>query len=158
MERFFLLDPYNEKQIDMLLSFEKDNSLDIVNSINKFTSKEEYLNNKKESNEIEEILFTEKEGKITDCCFIQGEKDRKICKIIPYEIMNKSKKRKLPLLASEYLLNTLDMEEVFIDVLPEDIGMQNYLLEKGFLSLGDNNGKLIYLKDREEKENSQRMI
>lgn len=158
MERFFLLDPYNDKQLDMLSIFEKENNLSIIDSIDKSISKEEYLNRKKERNEIEEILFTEKDGKIIDCCFIQGEKDRKVCKIMCYDIMNKSRKRKLPLLASEYLLNTLDMEEVFIDVLPEDTTMQNYLTEKGFVSLGDNNGKLIYLKDREEKENSQRMI
>ena len=158
MERFFLLDPYNDKQLEMLSIFEKENNLSIIDSIDKSISKEEYLNKKKEKNEIEEILFTEKDGKIIDCCFIQGEKDRKVCKIMCYDIMNKSRKRKLPLLASEYLLNTLDMEEVFIDVLPEDTTMQNYLTEKGFVSLGDNNGKLIYLKDREEKENSQRMI
>jgi len=158
MERFFLLDPYNDKQLEMLSIFEKENNLSIIDSIDNSISKEEYLNRKKEKNEIEEILFTEKDGKIIDCCFIQGEKDRKVCKIMCYDIMNKSRKRKLPLLASEYLLNTLDMEEVFIDVLPEDTTMQNYLKEKGFVSLGDNNGKLIYLKDREEKENSQRMI
>ena len=161
MERLFLLDPYNDKQLNMVSVFEQENNLKgLVDNINKIRliDKEKYLNNKKESNEVDEVLFTEKDSKITDYCYIHGEIDRKICSITQVDIKNKSKKRKLPVLASEYALNSLGMEEVMIYVSYEDTAMQNYLIMKGFESLGDNNGNLIYIKDREEKENSQRMI
>lgn len=163
VERLFLLDPYNNKHKEMILSFEKENSLTdkpsitidkIINSIDKET----YYNNKKENNEINEILFMEKENSITDCCYINGEKDIKTCKIIPLNINNKNKKRRLLLLAANYALNTLGLEEVFIDVKEEDNNNINYLTQNGFENLGADNGKIIFLKEREEKENTQRMI
>ena len=161
IERFFLLDPYNDNHLNMLSSFEKNNNLKgIVDSIKNIRSipKEKYLDKRKTEIIKEDIIFTEKEGKITDCCFVQIEEDRGWCNIFPYDITNKSKKRKLPLLASEYAFSNSKVEEVNITVLPEDINMQNNLIEKGFICLGDNNGRIMYLKDREEKENSQRMI
>ena len=50
------------------------------------------------------------------------------------------------------------MEEVFIDVEVNDYNMINYLELKGFENLGEENGIILFLKEREEKENSQRMI
>lgn len=147
LERFFLLDPTNDKQLNMLSIFEKENNISgIIDNINEINP------------ETDRIVFTEKDGKITDCCFIKLETDRRWSIITQYDIKNKSKKRKLPLLAAEYALSIPNIKDANIAVSPEDTTMQNYLTLKGLECLGEVNGKIMYLKDREEKENSQRMI
>lgn len=163
IERLFLLDPYNDMHLHMIKTFESNNELpekisEEIKKIRESLSKEEYLSSKRANNEVQEILFIEKDSKITDCCHIQEEKDIKACKIIPLTIKNKEKKRRLPSLAADYALNTLGIEEVFIDIDENDKTMQDYLKLKGFEDLGLENGKLIYLKEREEKETIQRKI
>lgn len=161
IERLFLLDPYNDKHLEKIILFEQENKMtdkpsDYIKKVRETTSKEEFYSPNK--NEIEEIIFTEKSNKITDCCYIQGEKDTKKCKITPLNINNKSKRRHLPELAATYSLDTLGMEEVFINVDEDDNNMITYLELKGFENLGEESGSIILLKESEEKENSQRMI
>lgn len=161
IERLFLLDPYNDSHLEKITSFENENNItdkisDYIKTLRQTTSKEEYYNSNK--NEINEIIFTEKTNRITDCCYISGVKDRKQCKITPLNINNKSKKRHLIDLAATYSLDTLGMEDVFVSIDESDHNMINYLELKGFENLGDDNGGILLLKEKEEKENSQRMI
>ena len=160
-EKLFLLDPYNDTHLEKIISFEEENNIidkpsDYIKKIRETISKEEYYNPNK--NEIDEMVFTEKNNKITDCCYIHGVKDIKQCRIIPLNIDNKNKRRHLPDLAATYSLDTLCMEEVFISVRIEDNNMITYLELRGFENLGEESGNIILLKEREEKENSQRMI
>ena len=160
LDLFYILDPYNDEQLKKITLFEKGNNLSgIVDSINEIRSipKEDYLNRQKVSNDVDQILFIEKEDKIVECCFLEGKNDLKKCSIIEYDTINKSKKRKLPILATEYALNNLNMEEVLVEILPEDIVMQEYLNDKGYECIGDVNNKIVYLKDREEKEKTSVM-
>ena len=163
IEKLFLLDPYNEKHISMIKTFEKENDLsskisENIGKIRSSISKENYLKNKKELNEISENIFLEKESKITDCCFIQGEKDIKTCKITFYPLKNKIIKRKLANYVSNYAINTLGMEEVFLNISANDKNMINYLESLGYENLGEENNKIIYLKEKEEKKEVQRKI
>ena len=161
IERLFLLDPYNDKHLEKIIAFEEENHMmdkpsDYIKKVRETISKEEYYNPNK--NELDEIIFTEKGEKITDCCYIQGVKDTKKCRITPLNINNKNKRRHLPELAATYSLDTLGMEEVFVNVDENDNNMITYLELKGFDNLGEESGNIILLKEREEKENSQRMI
>lgn len=160
-ERLFLLDPYNNSHLEKITVFEGENNTidklsDYIKELRKNVSKEEYYNPSK--NEIDEIIFTEKNNRITDCCCINGVKDRKQCNITPLNINNKSKKRHLVDLAATYSIDTLGMEEVFVKAKEEDQSMINYLELKGFENLGEDNGSIILLKERETKEEVQRMI
>ena len=160
-ERIFLLDPYNDSHLDKIITFEKDNNCSdepskYIKKIRESVSEKDYYDPNK--NITEEIIFTEKSGKITDCCYISGEKDIKKCKITPLNMNNKSKRRYLPELAANYALDTLGMEEVFVNVSEDDNNMINYLELKGFENLGEVEGNILLLKEKEEKENSQRMI
>lgn len=160
-ERLFLLDPYNDSHLEKLTSFEKDNNMtdkpsDYIKKVRETTSKEEYYNQNK--NELDEIIFTEKTNKITDACYIHCEKDIKTCKITPLDINNKNKRRHLPELATNYALDTLGMEEVFVNAKEDDNNLIIYLELKGYENLGEENGSILLLKEKEEKENSQRMI
>lgn len=163
IERLFLLDPYNDKHISMIKDFEKENNLsskisENIGKIRSSISKETYLSNKKNNNEISENLFLEKGLKITDCCYIQGEKDIKTCRITFYPLKNKVIKRKLAYYVANYALNSLGMEEVFLNVSSSDKTMINYLESLGYENLGEENNKIIYLKEKEEKKEEQRKI
>ena len=160
-ERLFLLDPYNDSHLEKITIFEEENKCpdkpsDYIKNIRETISQFDYYDTNK--NELEEIIFTEKSGKITDCCYIQGEKDIKKCKVIPLNINDKNRKRHLAELAANYALDTLGMEEVFISTSEDNNNMINYLELKGFENLGEVNGNILLLKEKEEKENSQRMI
>ena len=161
IERLFLLDPYNDSHLEKITAFEKENNCqnkpsEYIKKIRETVSQIDYSDPNK--NDIEEIIFTEKAGKITDCCFIHGEKDIKKCYVTPLSISNKNKRRHLPELATNYCLDTLGMEEVFVNTDEDDNNMITYLELKGFENLGEVNGKTLLLKEKEEKENSQRMI
>ena len=161
IERLFLLDPYNDAHLDKIIVFENENNITdkpslYIKKIRESISKEDYYDPNK--NELEEIIFTEKNNKITDCCYIQGEKDIKQCKITPLNINDKNKIRHLVENATNYALDTLGMEEVFIKADYNDNSMINYLELKGFENLGEIEGSILLLKEKEEKENSQRMI
>ena len=163
IERLFLLDPYNDKHISMIKDFEQENDLsnkisENIGKIRSSISKENYEENKKKQNEISENLFLEKNMKISDCCYINGEKDIKTCRITFYPLKNKILKRKLALYASNYALNSLGMEEVFLNIDPDDKSMINYLDSNGFENLGEENNKIIYLKEKDLEKEIQRKI
>jgi len=160
-ERLFLLDPYNDSHLEQITTFEKENNCidkpsDYIKKIRETISAQEYYDSDK--NEFDEIIFTEKFGRITDCCYIQGERDIKKCKVIPLNINDKNRRRHLVELAANYALDTLGMEEVFVSASEDNNNMINYLELKGFENLGEVNGSILLLKEKEEKENSQRMI
>lgn len=160
-ERLFLLDPYNDSHLEKITIFEKENNCSdkpslYIKKIRETKSQFDYFDPNK--NELEEIIFTEKNNKITDCCYIQGEKDIKKCKVIPLNINDKNRKRHLVELAANYALDTLGMQEVYISTNENNNNMITYLELKGFENLGEVEGNIVLLKEKYEKENSQRMI
>ena len=163
VKRLFLVDPYNDEHIAMIHQFEDEN--DIIEKISASLgvlrasmNQDNYQHMKKESNEIEEDLFIEKNYKIEDMCHIHGEKDRKIAKITMSNIKDKRKNRKLLSLATNYVFLSLDFEEVYVEIKDKDKSLKEYLENTGYENLGDEDGKIIFLKDREEEKNMQRMI
>ena len=112
-------------------------------------SKEEYQELKKNINDIEMSLILEESGTIKDLCFIQGEKDIKTCKLFFTPIVPKTKTRKLLNLATDFALNTLGMESVFVLTNKEDKVMHTSLENRGYESLGVEGDSIIYLKEQE---------
>lgn len=151
------LDPYNEMQLEKIRIFEEEKGIDKLSKdilrIRNKSSQEEYCDSNK--NEFEKIIFVEKDNKITDCCYIYGEKDIKQCRITP---INSNKKREMTILATEYALNNLGMEEVFIPVDKDDNSMITYLGLREYENIGEVEGNILLLKEKKEKENSQRMV
>lgn len=160
-ERLFLLDPYNDTHLEKITTFEEENNCldkpsEYIEKIRKTISSDDYFDSNK--NEFEEIIFIEKASKMTDCCYIQGERDIKKCKVIPLNIKDKNRRRHLVELATNYALDTLGMEEVFVSATPNSNSMITYLELKGFENLGEVGGNILLLKEKYEKENSRRMI
>ena len=159
-KNYFVVNPYNKEDIAQIISFEEENNgVFLSKSINEMKaslSEEEYKRLRKTSNTI--ILdFCLKEGnKIKDLCHIIGERDRKVCTIYPAPI--KGKRKKLIEEATNYTFNTLGMEQVFITTKSEDLNMIKALEELEYISLGDESGNIIYLKDKEELKEKGRRI
>ena len=163
VKRLFLVDPYNDDHISMIHQFEQDNNIIEKTSaalgvLRASMTREAYQQNKKDSNEIEEDLFIEKNYKIEDMCHIHGEKDRKIAKITMASLNNKEKNRKLLSLATDYIFSSLEFEEVFLEVKNKDKSLLTFLESNGYENLGEEDGITIFLKDREDEKLAQRMI
>ena len=163
VKRLFLVDPYNDDHISMIHQFEHDNNIiekisASLGVLRASMTPETYQQNKKDSNEIEEDLFIEKNYKIEDMCHIHGEKDRKIAKITMASLNNKEKNRKLLSLATDYIFSSLEFEEVFLEIKNSDKSLFSFLESNGFENLGEEDGTTIFLKDREDEKITQRMI
>lgn len=154
MERLYILNPYDSNQINLLMDYEREHkvstkSLETILKVRETLTEEDYKQLKKTANEIEMSLFTEETGKIKDLCFIQGEKDIRTCKLFFSPTPEKVRTRKLLNLATDFALNTLGMESVFVITNSQDRTMHLNLENCGYESLGFENDKVIYLKERE---------
>lgn len=160
-EKLFLINPYDNKQIEMLKDFEKQNDIEgrisqPLEQLRSSITKEEYFNQKKEKNEIDETICLEKEFKIIDLCLLHIEKDIKIGKIslIPIKEHNK----KLLSFVNDYAFNVLNVEEIFIEVDEKDRHLLSFLDNHNYENLGVEKGKILFLKEKQEEERSQRLI
>lgn len=150
-----LLDPYNEKELEKITTYEKENNIggEIINHIKqKINSKEVF------DNDIDEIIINEEKDKIIECCYITGEKDIKMCSIKP---ITKKDKLKISFLddVTTYAINNLGMKEVFVSVSKENTNLIKQLVEsKGFENLGEVDKTILLLKESIEKDNNQRKI
>ena len=70
----------------------------------------------------------------------------------------KLKNRRLISLATDYSIHTLGMKEIFIKTASNDRNMIENLEAKGFESLGEEKGNVIYLKETEDTLNNQRKL
>lgn len=161
-ERLFLVDPYDEDHMKLVEDFEKENEIHTMTVENakkiQQVPREEYEQHKKLANEVRESLFLESSSKIKDICYIEGERDIKTCNISFAQIKTKLKNRRLISLATDYSIHTLGMKEIFIKTASNDRNMIENLEAKGFESLGEENGNIIYLKETEDTLNNQRKL
>lgn len=151
-----IANPFNDAHIELFEKFEQDNDLQLqiattLQSIRSKTTEQEYKSLLKNSNEINIVLFETVNGEIVDSCSIQGAKDIKTCNITFAPLMNKIKR---PILtsATDYALAVLDMEEVFILIDPNDKNMISNLNNYNYENLGEENGCVMYLKEKEEQK------
>ena len=143
--RAIKFEPNNESHNKMLEEFlnEKKDYIDLLTQIKKAKT-----NN--EQNNIDQYIIIELDQEIRDIFHIKGEKDTKICTIsCPIQKDEKTNKRNINI-ASNYALNTLNMEEVFIKILPQQEAIRKYLLNNNYeyLGYGDSN-EIIFLKEKE---------
>lgn len=159
-EKFFIADPFNDEHLALFTKFEIENGINTksasyMQEIRKTTTQEAYLKSLKEKNEINQSLFLQDGPKLKDSCHVQGEKDIKSCNISFAPVPFKTKNRHLLSLVIDYAFNVLGMEDIFVSISPTDTYLKENLLLQGFESLGELNGNITYLKEKElEKEES----
>lgn len=157
-ENLFVLNPYDEDIIKKVTEFEEQNNIKQTvikkaEEIKKKYTEKEYEELKKERNEIKEVLFLTKKGKIIDTAYLEGVKDISKC-TITFPKMNE-KKRKIVDLSMDYAFNVLDLKEVFISS-NGDMNLESQLIQDGFEFLGENNGQITYLKEKSEEKKIER--
>ncbi len=157
----FFLDPYNTdivKEIALLGRAYDSNDSNVIDYLNKAKalSREDYLKMKKESNEIDEVLYTIEDSRIKDYCHIYGEKDRKMC-TITFPISGIKRKNAVSKFVN-CAQHDLGIKEVFIKVDSNDKNLIKNLDDLGYESLGEDNGSIIYLKEEELEKITQRAI
>ena len=133
------IDPNNIKHIELIDTFEKQGGKTPIGTIKKEIET---------TNDISLELILEEKNKVMDICHVQGVKDMRQCTISFVE--KKKKKRKIIPMATNYAINMLGMEEVFIKINPNDKNMLEYLFENNYECLGDERGSIIFLKEKEE--------
>ena len=153
----FVADPYNDEQLKMISEFEIENGLKnnfslYLKEISKKYSKEEYNYMIKSSNEIQEYLFLNEDGKIIDSCSLNAYKDIKSCYLQLPDSKKISQRKKLLSLATEHAFR-LGMLEVFATINSYDRALYEILEIDGYENLGEENGIVSFVKSFEMKEN-----
>ena len=138
-ERLFILDPQNEDHIRLLDEFQAENSIDLSSCLEK----------DEDPNSVNVCLFIEESSKMRDFCQIQGVKDLRKCNINVAHIETK-RKRKLITNATDYALNTLGMQEVFVNISPKDEKLAMTMELDGYESIGEQDGNLVFLKENQD--------
>ncbi len=152
-KKICIANPFNEDELNLLKEYEKTNNLHskilpFLNSIKEAKTKEEYEKSLTEENDIIQSIYIKDGNFIKDCCFLEGKKDIKKCTISFSELQKKAKTRQLLTLVTDYALNTLNMQEVFIILAKDDTNFQQILEANNYENLGDVNGFATYLKEK----------
>ena len=137
-ERLIQIDPNNLSHIELIDEYEKE--CGYSTPIGTITDKN------RNNNDICIELVLEDKKKVKDICHIQGFKDIKQC-TLTFASKN-IKKRKMISLATNYALEVLGMEEVFINANKNDKNMLEYLLKNDYECLGDESGGIMFLKEK----------
>ena len=108
------------------------------------------INKEDNSNEFDKYIYTEKDNQIDSIFLIQCLRDIKTCNVI---WLNADLSRKgIIKEATNYALDILGMEEAFINVAENNSNLIKYLERNGFESLGEEDGNIIFLKEKTEEQ------
>lgn len=153
----FVADPFNEKHIKLFDEFENINNklkkpvTTYLTGIRKaYCDKNSFYNIQKDSNEINVIAFMQKEHKMQDYCYIKCEKDRKVCELFFAHLKSPKQVRPIMQKISDYVLNTMGMELISISISDDEKYLYSQLKNYGFEDIGEVNGKLTLIKEKED--------
>ena len=150
--KFFIADPYNDNHIKLFEAFEKKN--DRKKTISKHLKEIQKKYDKRlydkvvlNSNDINETLFDINNDEVDYYTHISGEKDRKVCELFFVGLKDKNKMNKVIKNVTDYALNNLGMEQIFVSTTYED-KIRESLLNNGYEDIGDVNGKDTFLREK----------
>ena len=114
-------------------------------------SEKEYQELQRKSNEIEQEIINEQDGKVIEKCYLSGVRDIKQC-TLSFENNNKNVSKKLLKTGIDYAFNTLGMETLFVNTEQDNQKLIKQLEELDFINLGEVKRKTTYLKEKNDKE------
>ncbi len=162
-DNFFIADPYKDEHIKLFMDFENANDYKrpvttYLTGIRKAYDKESYNKIVRNNNELNIIIFMMNKNKMSDYCYIKGEKDRKVCELFFAHLNFPSKNRHIMEKASFYALNILGMEQVFVSIAQEEKDLYHQLINSGYEDIGEVNGKRTLIKEKEEIKEVSKVI
>ena len=114
------------------------------------------INKEDNSNEFDKYIYTEKDNQIGSIFLIQCLRDIKTCNVI--WLNADLSKKSLIKDATNYALEILGMEEAFINVANNNPNLIKYLEKNDFESLGEEDGNIIFLKEKTEEQLKSKTI
>lgn len=114
------------------------------------------INKEDNSNEFDKYIYTEKDNQIDSVFLIQCLRDIKTCNVI--WLNADLSKKSLIKDATNYALEILGMEEAFINVANNNPNLIKYLEKNDFESLGEEDGNIIFLKEKTEEQLKSKTI
>ncbi len=156
VKRVEAINPYDEKQLEMMEEFCTTNHLtniyERLKQIRISTSENTYLQTRMACSVVDDYIVMIHNHKIIDCCMFRTEKDVKKCFItIPtLEDRRNLKEKRFMQLVMEYAIN-LGMEEVFVNAPNQDTHLHENLASLGFVSLGADEDMTPFFLMNEEK-------
>ena len=138
-----LLDMSNKNHLEMLKRYTQQNNIKVDLEIKT-----------DDSNEINSYVFESIGNEIIDMCLIQCQKDIKLGTITSVG----ETKQELILEVTNYLLNVLNMESVFVRVGKNNKKIIKYLEDNSFESLGTEEDETMFLKEKKPEIIKQRAI
>ena len=138
-----LLDMSNKNHLEMLKRYTQQNNIKVDLEIKT-----------DDSNEINSYVFESIGNEIIDMCLIQCQKDIKLGTITSVG----ETKQELILEVTNYLLNVLNMESVFVRVAKNNKKIIKYLEDNSFESLGTEEDETMFLKEKKPEIIKQRAI
>lgn len=105
--------------------------------------------------EMSSIIFSTEKGIIRDCCSITIEKDLKKCFISP--IPTDNKRKDIILSATNYALNSLGVQEVFVSSKISAGNERSFLEQNGYEFVGEDQGVVYYLRVNDENKDYRRI-
>ena len=153
--KLVIANPFSDEQMRLLGEFEREYGIEqqIVSALEttrRTTTEEEYESKSKYNNEVDIVLLEIENDKVTDCCNIQAARDIKTCSIF-FAPIKQRKSRSIINMSTDYALNVLGMEEVFVSIDSTDKYMMSNLETRNFENLGEENGYITYLKEKQDQ-------
>lgn len=157
MEKRTLLiaNPYDTEELSAIALYESSNDLEgIISNRLKETvalySKDEYIKRLKGSNELEQVLLLEENGKIQASCLIKFYKDIRSCYINIIPCKKETATKELLNKATEYVFG-IGMYEVFTTINSYDKALCELLQLDGYENLGEEDGMISFVKSFEKE-------
>ena len=139
--KLITLDPYNENHKSMLNQSSKKDIFKSFMSLSSVCSKEEYEKIKNRKNEIFECLLKVEQSEIENYCIFTGTKDNRL---IQMNIENPQDKKFLEQ-SVNYAFQVLNAYTITMFSDTESSTLESL----GFESLGEDNGRITYVKEQE---------
>ena len=148
-------DPFNDNHVKMFNDFEELNNPNkpmtkYMESIRNTCDRKKYNKIVNNNNEFNTIIFTMDENNIRDYCLLKGEKDRKVCELF-FASLKENKHRSIMDKATKYALDVLGMEQLFVSITAKEGKLYNQLINNGYEDIGEVNGKITLLKEKEDE-------
>ena len=139
--KLITLDPYNSEHKNIIDKSLKKDIFKNYMKISSILSKEEYEENKNNTNEISEYLLKVENDEIRNYCFFSGTKDNRLVQIVLENLLDKSFLEE----STNYAFQVLNAHTITIFSDKDDQGLEKI----GFESLGKENGITTYIKEKD---------
>lgn len=154
-----VINPFSKKDMSKIKEYDNKNNTQLAITIDsQYKSMDEkiYKQSIIESYIIALYLYTEKNNKIDEICFVNLERDLKVATIIP--IPNNKKIAKIITKVISFIFETTDIQNIMVKVSQNDQVNLKELNKNNYINIGADNNNIIYYIEKSPVNNMQLKI